>query len=79
MKVTLSPLKPGYASRDVHVNGKPAGYLGLEPGDTPGLTRCPVCSKENYSMMVSSGTCYACGFDLKPLMEGATEWRPQAK
>lgn len=79
MKVTLSPPKPGYDSRDVYVDGKPVGYLGLEPGDTPGLTRCPSCSRENYCMAVFSGTCFYCGFDLKPLMEGASEWKPQAK
>lgn len=34
------------------------------------LKRCYDCGTENYAMNVSSGTCYACGSQTRPLKEG---------
>ena len=39
------------------------GYIGRSGG--MGLMTCPECSKENYAMNVSSGSCSWCPFQMK--------------
>lgn len=38
------------------------GYQGKKDGRLH-VMRCPVCSKENYAVMVALGHCAWCGFD----------------
>jgi len=28
------------------------------------LVRCPKCNKENYALLVNSGVCIWCGYDI---------------
>ena len=37
--------------------------------DAIGLTRCPVCGKENYVMSVIDGICAWCGFNANDLIK----------
>jgi hypothetical protein len=47
--------------------------MSKPPGPLPGnvwwtaegayLQRCPACNTENYTLMVSRGICYACGYN----------------
>lgn len=54
-----------YTDDGEQLNGH--GFLPRDGDQTIGLVRCPVCQKENYALNVSTGTCYACGFDANTL------------
>lgn len=53
---------------DVEVDGWPCGFRGLGE-DAISLQRCPACRLENYAMMVTSGRCYSCGFNINTATE----------
>ena len=42
---------------------KGSGYIGKKSKDI-GLTRCPVCNKENWAMSVADGICAWCGYSV---------------
>ena len=42
---------------------KGSGYIGKKSKDI-GLTRCPICNRENWAMAVASGICQWCGYSV---------------
>lgn len=53
---------------DVCADGWPCGFRSLGE-DAICLQRCPECRLENYAMMVGSGICYSCGFNINKAAE----------
>ncbi len=57
-------IRKGYDHIPVRIgSGRGYGYIGLESGAV-GLTRCPVCERENHAMSVSYGQCCWCGWEM---------------
>lgn len=53
-----------YSHDDIEFIGTPfkgSGFIGHDD-KAIGLTRCPICGKENYIMEVLTGKCAWCGF-----------------
>jgi ribosomal protein L37E len=64
---TIKKTPDNYDSDNILCNGRGIGFIGRSNGDI-GLTRCPVCGRENYAHCVLIGICSWCGFDLKKEM-----------
>jgi len=62
--ITFGPEREGCDHVDMTLDGKLIGFRGLSSGKY-GLTRCPSCNTENYSLAVLSGQCAWCGYDVK--------------
>lgn len=70
-QIVICASPPSWDSDDAHWidklgNKKGKGYKSKKTGKI-GLIRCPVCNHENYMLAVSSGVCYACGFNANEI------------
>lgn len=45
------------------MNNYPCNFK-LKDSETRALVKCPKCHAENYALMVVSGICCLCGFDI---------------
>ena len=61
MKYTIGKRKAGWDSANLYLDGVAIGFVG---DDCVGLERCPECGAENYMMVVLSGACAFCGWEI---------------
>ena len=62
MKMVIVENGEDYDSDDVIWDNRGSGYRSKKDGRLH-VVRCPKCSRENYAMAVSEGSCAWCGFD----------------